>query len=171
MNGVNSIDYNEHKYWENHGSITVAEGALGPTARTQAAVLALAAANKVIVAIPDGAVAWEWRFRTDGNENDAPVLEMYAACAKGSADLAHYSRVAKLTLAQGTQLDAGSIYFCDTIAATLEGWYNTTFLKEPATPDNHISSYGLNTFGHNRFLFVASTLIVTTIYVDGRQLP
>lgn len=171
MNGINSYDYNPHTYWQNQGSITVAQSALAATARKNSDIIALADTKKVIVEIPDGAVTWAFRIRSNGSEDDDNVLQMYAACVKGMADLAHYSLVCQLTATQGAQLDTGSIYFADEIVAASEGWYDFTFLKEPATPADGISEYGLNTYGHNRFLFICSTLAATRVYIDSRQLP
>jgi len=164
QNYVRSIDFVEKYQWVNLGTITSAQAALSGTERTNTSVLALAAAKKVLFSPENGSVAYEFRFRTDGSENDAPVIQMYYAAVPD-----HYRRQATLTLAQGTQLYSGSIYFCDTITITNECYIDATLHGEPATPDNHFSSYGCNAHGHD-FLFIASTLGVTTIYVDGRRI-
>lgn len=156
------MDFNEQTEWSEIGRITVAQALLGPTAKDHASVIALADGAGVLHVLPNGSVAWEWRFRTDGSENAAPIIEMYRC-----AGIDHFSHVAQLTLAQGTQEDGAGNFFADQISAALEKWFDNTFTIDPA---DNIASYGLNVFGNDRFLFIAPTLAVTTIYIDGRRL-
>lgn len=159
-------DFNPSTQWRNLGSITVAQALLGGTEKDHASVLALPDGAGVLHMVEDGSVAYEWRFRTDGDEDDAPVLQLYRC-----AGVDHFSHVVQLTLAQGTQLASTGIYFVDGITAANEAWYDDTFSCQPTVKANNIASYGLNRYGNDRFLFIASTLAVTTIYIDARRLP
>ena len=161
-----NMDYNEQTRWKEIGQITVAQALLGPTAKDHASVIALPDGAGVVHIVPDGSIAWEYRFRTDGSEDDAPIIEMYRC-----AGIDHFSHVAQLTLAQGTQQDGSGNFFADSITAANEAWFDSSFSVQPSAPDNNIAGYGLNVFGNNQFLFIASALVVTTIYIDGRRLP
>lgn len=161
--GLNGdMDFNEQTEWEALGQITVAQALLGATAKDHASVIALATGAGVLHALPNGSVAWEYRFRTDGAENNAPVLEVYR-CA--GAD--HFSHMAQLTLNQGLQREQAGIFFADAITIASEQWFDAT---KAILPGDNIATWVLNVYGHNQFLFIASSLVVTTIYIDGRRL-
>lgn len=158
--------------WENAGSITVAEGALASDKRDETSVAALAATKTIIWTPDDGVVAAAIRVRTIGAENDVNVIEMYAAAAEPSGAIRHYSRVATLTCLQGTQIHSATIYFNDSIVVTNNCWLSTPVVVQPTVADNHISQYVLNLHGHDRFLFIVSTLDSSTskVYVDVRRI-
>jgi hypothetical protein len=130
------------------------------TARDDAAVEALADAKKVLIKPPNGIVSLEFRFRSDGSENDQNVVEMFAA-----AGVDHYRLIDQLTLDQGTQVFSGSIFFVDQIAQSGTEWITS---PSPVSPANSIGSYVINRHAYDRFWFVASTLATTTLYIDWR---
>lgn len=158
------MDYNEQTRWRQIGVITVAQALLGDSAKDHASVLALADGIGVLHYLEDGSVAYEWRFRTDGTEDDAPVIQQYSC-----AGVDHFSHVAQLTLAQGTQV-ATVGKFVDTITPANEAWFDDSLNVQPSSPSNNIARYGLNAYGNDQFLFIASTLVVTNIYIDARRL-
>ena len=139
------------------GGITSTEPALAVDERDNASVVALASTKTVIWHPDDGTVAALLRFRTDGNDGDDVVVQMYAA--KG-AD--YYTRVATLTMQQGTQ-DWSSGHFIDTITLSNEQW--DLGIRVQNTTDE-IGRVYFNTGGFDRFLFIAPTKAPTTLYVD-----
>lgn len=157
-------DYNEQTGWRQIGVITVAQALLGDAEKSHAAVKALADGKGVLQYLEDGTVAYEWRFRTDGTEDDAPVIQLYSC-----AGVDHFSHVAQLTLSQGTQ--AATVgNFVDGITPANEAWFDDSLNVQPSSPLNNIARYGLNAYGNDQFLFIASALIVTNIYIDARRL-
>ena len=158
-------DYNTSTRWRELGSITVEQALLGATEKDHASVLVLPDGAGLLHMVEDGSIAYEWRFRTDGDEDDAPVLQLYRC-----SGVDHFSHVAQLALVQGTQR-ASVGYFADGVTPTKEAWFDDTFSVQPTVKSNNIASYGLNVFGNNQFLFIASSLVVTTIYIDARRLP
>ena len=158
MRGTNHISFPSR--WNKAGTITTASTTFGVTARDVATVDALATAYTAKVSPPlPGPYAMLLRFRSDGAENDANVLEMWAA--RGND---HYYRIAILTLAQGTQIDTGSIYFNDTITPGEEEKLFDG--EEQSTTANRIAHYYCRVLGCDRFIFIATTLASTTVYVD-----
>lgn len=158
-------DFNEQTGWNNIGAITVAQALLGATEKDHASVIALADGKGILQMIENGAIAYEWRFRTDGAEDDAPVIDVYKC-----AGVDHFSHAVQLTLAQGLQQDGNGNFFADQIAAADKAWYDPAFTVQPSTPSDNIASYGLNLYGNDQILFIASSLVVTTIYIDARRL-
>jgi len=158
-----SEDYVQQYAWREAGQITSAQAALAVDARDHASVEALAAAKKVLFKPEHGSVALEFRFRSDGSENDANTIQVYAAAGDD-----HYTRIAQLVATQGQQ-DASEGHFADSIVETLDNWLTDTKVVQPSSVDNHIARYILNTHGYDRFLFIVSTLATTTVYVDVRR--
>jgi hypothetical protein len=145
--------------WNAAGTITTAMTALGLTGRDVATVDALATAYTVKLSPPlPGPYAMLLRFRSDGNNNDQNVLQMYAA--RGSD---HYHRIAQLTLDQGQQIQSGSIYFVDTITPASE---DALFDGEESNLTDMIGHYYVRTLACDRFNLIATTLSTTTVYVD-----
>ena len=70
-------DVEELTQWRELGSITVAGALLGTNKSTAAVIAASADGAGILQEIEEGAIAYEWRFRTDGSEDDAPVLQLY----------------------------------------------------------------------------------------------
>ena len=76
--------YLKQNFWRAGGEITVQQALLGASALTHAAVKALADANKVIIEIPQGWLAGEFRFYSDSADNTSDVVELYAAATSDS---------------------------------------------------------------------------------------
>jgi len=159
--------------WEDLGDITTAQAALGADEMDDASVVALAAAKKVIWVPKRKPVAQEFRFEMDGSENDTSVLDLYARCNKissaGVESADRYTRVSTLTLTQGTQ-DGDDAHFADSIVESNKAWLSAPTAVMPSSADNHIARYLINKHGYTNFLFIATTLGVTTIHVWGRRL-
>lgn len=153
------------------GTITAQADAadFNESARDNASVEALSATKKVIIKPPNGTVSMELRFRADGTEDDAHILQLFA-----SAGVDHYRWFDQLSMAQGIQVyTADSIYFIDAITSGGEQWPSAT--SEPGQND-YIASYVFNTHGYDRFWIVASTLDtaggspnMSNLYVDWRR--
>jgi len=160
-----SEDFLSHYYWQNAGVITSEysgdDAAPLPTELDYDTIDELDSTKKIIIEPPNGVVAIELRFRSDGSENDANVAPLYAVAGRD-----HYRLVDTLTVTQGTQIYSTGIYFADTVAAAGETWLSTT--KEPSPADS-MASYVLNVHGYDRFLLVASDLVTTSLYVDWRR--
>jgi len=165
---IYSEDYITQYRWQVGGTITLEADAAdyAVTARDDASVEALVDTKKVIIKPSNGSVTIAFRFRSDGSENDDSILQLFAA---SGAD--HYIHESQLTITQGTQIHSTGIYFCDTITAADEKWIytpgNTT--KGTPTTSNGIAMYLLNTYGFDRFWFVANDLDTTTVYIDWRR--
>jgi hypothetical protein len=141
------------------GSITVQADAADYASRDDASVEALVATKKVLIKPPNGVVSLQFRFRSDGSEDDQNVVQFL-----GAAGVDHYGLIDTITLTQGTQLYSGSMYFVDQIDGDAD-WITSS---SRVTPTNSIGSYVINTHSYDRFWFVASTLATTTLYVDWR---
>ncbi len=156
--------YLKQQFWQVEGSITVQQAILGADALTHAAVKALAAANKVLIEIPQGWLAAELRFYSDGSENDEDILELYAA-ATSDSNPDHYRHFAQLTTKVGTQ-EYGSNKFIDTINADAN-WLTNKGEVSPA--NDTYASYAFNLHGHSHILVIASTLTSTTLSVEVKK--
>lgn len=158
-----------------NGIITsaAAAGNFDVTHRDNASVEDLADAKKVIIKPPNGVVSIEFRFRFNGIDGDAHVLQKFLAAGDD-----YYDLVDTLNIVQGTQQHtagaAGTgIWFCDQVAsASGEKWLTIT--TQLTDTSNHIGRDTQNMHGYDRIWFVASTLDVansgTTLYIDWKQL-
>lgn len=149
--------------WETIGNVTVQQAALAVNARDNASVMALAEANRILLTVEEGAVAYELRFRSDGNEDDENVWQVYAEAGED-----HFVHLAQLTTVQGTQ-DHETGHFADEITEAVPNWITDTKVVDPAVPADTIARYVFNTHGYTRFAFVCSTLATTTGYIDARR--
>ncbi len=156
-----SESYLPQFYWQTGGTITVQQAMLGASALTHAAVEALASANKVLVEIPQGWIAFEMRFFSDGSENDVDIIQMYAEAGRD-----HYRHFGQLTLTVGTQ-EYGSNKFHDTVVASSEQWLTRNNEISPA--NDTFGSYVINTHAHSRVLLIVSTLVSTTFGAEFRK--
>ncbi len=158
MRGQNKISFPGR--WIAVGSITSETAELAVTGRDVATVDALAATKTIKLSPPDpGPYAMLLRFRADGNADLDSVLEMYNA--RGSD---HYNRNATFTVVTGTQdTDTSTIHFIDSITPANE---DTLFDGEESNLADMIATYYLRTLGNDRFVFIASDLDSTTMYVD-----
>lgn len=157
--------YLKQYYWQPGGSITVQQALLGASALTHAAVKSLADNKKVLIEIPQGWIALEMRFFSDGSADDVDVVQLYAA-ATSDSEPDHYRHFAQLTITVGTQV-FGSNKFHDTIAPATEQWLTRNNEVSPA--NNTFGSYVMNTHAHSRILIIASTRVSTTIGVEFRK--
>lgn len=160
--------------WVNVGSITAVVAAgqapIDVDKRAHADIVALAAAKKAIYQPTNGTVALEYRFRSDGTENDALAVQMHAQARGAAGDIVddYYTKIADLTVTQGAQA-AGVGYFADAIAHTNRDWL--TPLRHLAAQENYIARYILNTHGYTDFLFVCTDLKnATNLYIDARRM-
>ena len=156
--------YLKQYYWASGGEITSAQALLGAAALTHAAVKALADTKKVLIEVPQGWLAGEFRFYSDGSENDSNVIELYAASTTDSKP-DHYRHFAQITTLVGTQ-EYGSSKFIDTISA-VTNWLTNKGAVSPA--NNTFGSYALNFHGHGSILAIASTLNSTTLGIDFKK--
>jgi hypothetical protein len=147
----------------NPPSITTAHAAL-TTSKSAATVNALATAYTALIQPDPGTVAIEMRFRVDGSDGDSNVLNLYAMA--GASD--HYTLIGTLTLTAGTQVDADSNLFCDTISIASELWIDDIVILSDAA--NGIARVALNLQGYTHILAIATTLNSTAVYVDWRQI-
>jgi hypothetical protein len=156
--------YLKQNFWRAGGEITVQQALLGAAALTHAAVEALADANKVLIEIPQGWLAGEFRFYSDSADNIGDIVEIYAASTSDSKP-DHYRHVATLTLTNGTQ-EKDSNTFIDTISAVSQ-WLTNKGAVSPA--DNTFASYAMNFHGHSHILAIASTLNSTTLGCEYKK--
>ncbi len=146
-------------YWQAGGTITVQQAMLGAGALTHAAVKALA--NKILIEIPQGWIALEMRFFSDGSEDDIDVVELYAEAGED-----HYRHFAQLTLTVGTQ-EYGTNKFHDTVVPSSEQWLTRNNEISPA--NDTFGSYVINTHAHSRILLIVSTLVSTIFGAEFRK--
>jgi len=156
--------YLKQYFWQAGGDITSTQALLGASALTHAAVEALDDSKKVLIDIPQGWLAFELRFDSDGLENDSDVIELYAAATSDSLP-DHYRHFAQLTTIVGTQ-EHGTKKFIDTITP-ISTWHTNKGAVSPA--NNTFGSYVLNTHGHTNFLVIASTLNSTTFGIGYKK--
>ena len=162
MQGVNKVTLATK--WNDVGSITVENAALAVTGRDWDTVNAIAAANKVQIELRDPIpYALLFRFRADGAADLDSVLQVYAARGED-----HFHRIGQLTITTGTQ-DTGTatIHFVDTITPARE---DALFDGEESDLAEMIAHYYVRTLGFDKFVFIASDLDSTTVYVDVAQL-
>lgn len=166
-NPINPGERHTAQYgWESAGVITevVAAGQapIDEDKRTDADIVGLVAAKKIIFEPKDGIVAFEFRIRSDGTVDDDLVISLLAA-----AGIDHYTKIADLTCTQGTQPgDAG--YFTDAISPANEDWL--TKPRVVAAQDEFIARYVLNTHGYDRFLWVCTDKQnATNIWVETHR--
>lgn len=160
--------------WVNVGSMTVAEAAVSSAERSQTNMeTTFVAAGKACIYSPkNGQVAATFRFRTDGDEDDSNVLDVFWACDDIVVNSRQYSRIGRLTILQGTQVYTAGIEYNDSITESLLKWISDTRVVQPAAADNHIAQWVINMHGVKKFAFVLITkdASTTTVYVDARRM-
>ena len=164
MRAGENESYLKQYYWLDGGTITVQQALLGAAALTHAAVEALAAANKVLITVPQGWLAEELRFYSDSAAGTIDIVELYAASTSDSRP-DHYRHFAQLTLTVGTQ-EYGSNKFHDTVVA-VSNWLTNKGAVSPA--NDTFGSYVLNNHGHGHILAIASTKGSTTLSMDYKK--
>lgn len=156
--------YLKQYYWQAGGEITSAQALLGASALTHATVKALAGNKKILIEIPQGWLAGEFRLFSDSAADTEDVIELYAAATSDSKP-DHYRHFATLTTLVGTQ-EKGSNKFIDTINA-VSIWLTNKGVVSPA--DNTFASYAMNFHGHGSILAIASTLNSTTLGIEVKK--
>jgi len=154
--------------WVNAGVITavvaVGQAPIDDDKRADANIVALDDSKKVIYEPTNGTVAFEVRFRADGNEGDVFPLQMLSA-----AGVDHYTKIADLACTQGTQDGHSTEHFIDAIAQTNNAWLATPRIVDAEA--DYIARYVLHTHGYDRFLFVCTDLKnANNLYIDVHRL-
>ena len=162
MQGVNKVT--SASPWQTVGNITVENAALGVDGRDWTTVDAIVVANKVQIELREPLpYALLFRFRADGAADLDSILQLYAARGED-----HFHRIAQLTVVTGTQdTSTATIHFVDTITPASE---DGLFDGEESDLTNMIAHYYVRTLGYDKFVFIASDLDSTTVYVDVTQL-
>jgi len=176
-------DYDHPYPWAELGSLASAITAPAVTARDREAISALVTAETALELTPpnaiwtgpqnqpsepNGAISYEIRLRSDGDEDSEYVIDIMAAA--GPLATEHYTRKATITGTQGTQ--PGTVgYFHDAIVESNDAWFDEASRDIPITARaNYIGSYIFNVSGLLSFVFLATTLPTgKTLYIDYRR--
>jgi hypothetical protein len=164
--------------WENVADLTVAEAALAGDEINSTYINALGSTKSGIYSPKDGQEAFEIRARSDGNDGDANVIEVYAAAKGLVSDHYHYRRVGTITFTQGTgeywpsatDPNPATIFFADELAITNNSWI-TAPADVGVDASNDCASCILYVHGYAKFAFIMSTKDANTThcYVDVRR--
>lgn len=168
----------EEYAWEDLGDLTVQQAAFASANLDYATVYAVVAANRALWTPRKRKVALEFRFEMDGSENNTSVLKAYGHCPRidsnGDEQNDEFVHIADLTITQGTQNgNTASTFFANVIAETSTSlaWLSTTSVIKPSTEiDDFVARWLINKHGYKDFVFIATTLGVTTIHIWGRRL-
>ncbi len=165
--------------WENVADLTVATTALAGGQRNSTYVTALGSTKMGVYSPKNGQVAFEIRARSDGNDGDDNIVEMYAAAKDIVADLFFYRRLATMTFKQGTgeywtsavDPNPATIFFADELAIANEPAWITDEVDVGKDASNNYASYALNLHGYAKIAFILSTLDTnsTHVYIDVRR--
>lgn len=160
-------EFREQHPFEEAGAITSVHAVLDVGERDEDAVDALAAKYRAIYEVPFGVPAIEVRVRSVGTENDTVDVHIYAKPkTPGSAENPeHYIRVGELTLDQGTQ-DSNGEHFADVASIASNLWAPGLTVQ---TTTDEVGRVYLNTAGYEKFLFIASAMAQTSIYIDIKK--
>jgi hypothetical protein len=161
--------YTRQYPWANAGSLTVVvaagEAPIDVDKRANADIVALSDTKKVIYEPDNGQVAFEFRVRADGTEDDALVIPLYAV-----AGTDRYTLIGDLTCIQGTQEADDSAKFCDAISGGTNTAAWVTWTKVVAPGADQIARFVVNCHGYDRFLWVCTDLkTATNIYIDTKR--
>ena len=143
--------------WKNAGSLTTEQAVL-TTDKSSAAVDALTSTGTVFITPSDNTVAIELRFRCTGTEDLDDIITLY-----GMRGTDHYTRMATITLINGTQTD-GTYTFHDSVAIANEKWIDDIVAVNDAA--DGIGRVAFNTQGYSKFLLIANDLDNDAILVD-----
>jgi len=149
--------------WVELGHIDLAQTTPGVSARDEAALDATS--NVLVLDVPNGTPAAEFRFRSNDANNGSIVLDMFALRKKGSPAKDYYTRVATLTLTIGQQVANTGYVFVDTVVVSNVGTNQEIKAVSPA--NDYIGSLLINFKAYGKVLFVATTLTADKkVYVD-----
>jgi len=165
--------------WVNLADFTVAGSALAGGQRNSTYVDALASTIAEVYSPKNGQVAFEIRARSDGNDGDDNIVELYAAANDILADFFHYRRIATLTFTQGTgefwptaaDPNPATIFFADEIAVASTDWLSSTD-DVGVDASNDCATFLLNCHGYAKFAVIMSTKDTNTthLYLDTRRM-
>ena len=176
-------DYDHPYNWAELGSLTTTITTPAVGARNRAAISALVTLGSVleltppkaefvgdfnsVASEPNGAICYEVRFRSDGDDDGSYVVDILAAA--GPLATEHYTRRATLTGAQGQQA-ATTGYFHDAVVGSDEAWLTDPTDVPSTARANYIGSYLFNVHGYLSFVFVPTTIPSgATLYIDARR--
>jgi len=162
-------EFREQHPFQQVGSLTAAQAALGVTARDEDSVVALGATKVVIISVPFGTPALEFRVRSDGSDTNAIVLDFYAKPKEAGSALNPecYTRMFTLSCAQCPQIAKTSNYFADSFVITNNKW-QPGYAVENTTDE--IDRLRVNTDGYEKIAIIATTKTPTTVYIDAKKL-
>jgi hypothetical protein len=165
--------------WENVADLTVATTALAGGQRNSTYVNALGSTKRGVYSPKNGQVAFEVRARSDGNDGDDNIVEMYFAAKDIVADFFHYRRLATMTWTQGTgeywpsavDPNPATIFFADELAIANEPVWISDEADVGLDASNDYASYVVNLHGYAKIAFIMSTKDVNTthVYIDVRR--
>jgi len=162
------VNYVEHNIkateWFKITDITTAHALLAVTARMVGAT-GLVAGEFAVLYVDEGQTAFDLRVVTDGSENDANTIQMYAARGADS-----WSLVAQFASVQGKQKAnaAGTKFFADSITVVeKDALFGNT---EYCTAINQMCHVVVSTKGYDRFLFIVSVLAATTVTIETAKM-
>lgn len=179
---VNPGEQYDYPYpWVNLGSLTAALAATPAAgARDRTTIAALIALGTVlelvppnneydgqtIITEPNGAISYEIRLRSTGDEDASYVVDMLTACNPIATE--HYTRMATITGAQGQQA-ATLGYFHDAVVGSNEAWLTDPTDVPAGAQSNYIGSYLFNVHGAVSIVFAPITIPGGTLYIDARR--
>lgn len=165
--------------WVNLADLTVATTALAGGQRNSTYVDALGSTKMAVYSPKNGQVAFEIRARSDGNDGDDNIVELYAAAKDLVADFFHYRRIANLTFTQGTgeywptavDPNPATIFFADELAVANTDWLTDTN-DVGVDASNDYATFLLNCHGYTKFAVVFTTKDTNTthLYIDTRRM-
>jgi len=165
--------------WENVAQLTVAEAVLAGDEINSTYLTSIGSTKVGIYSPENGQVAFEIRNRSDGNNGDDNVIELYGAAKDIVAALFFYRHIATLTFTQGTgeywpsatDPAPATIFFSDEMAVTNNTGWLSTRTDSGLDASQDYASYVINTHGYARFAFIMSTKDANTTndYVDVRR--
>ena len=149
--------------WENQGSITSQQSALGAD-KSAAVVNALDDAKKIIYEATYRTVAVEMRLKGDMVDGQINVIDMLGM--RGDSD--DYIPIATLTITTGTQTDGTNLYVDKIVDTVKFQWPSNVEIM--SNENNGVARISFNTHRYKKFLFIATTLNSNSISIDAARL-
>jgi len=149
--------------WENQGSITSQQDALGAD-KSAATVDALDDAKKIIYEATYRTVSVEMRFKGDMVDGQTNVIDMLAM--RGASD--DYIPIATLTITTGTQTDGVNLYVDKIVDTVKFQWPSNVEIM--SNENNGIARVAWNIHRYRKFLFIATTLNSNSILIDTSRI-
>lgn len=181
---INPGEVYDHPYpWAQLGSLSAALAATPAVgARDRTSISALVTAGTALeltppnavwkgpqdqASEPNGAISYEIRLRSSGEQDQDYVLDILAAAAPLATE--HYTRKSTITGTQGQQ--PGTVgSFHDAIVESNDAWFDEASRAIPITARaNYIGSYIFNVSGLLSIVFAPITIPAGTLYIDYRR--